>query len=138
MDCLKIKIEFTAYMKPVVQNSATDYKRKVLKRLEREVCVADFVTVSKEPASVDSGSFSLEKDITYLNIEDLFSNARYYSAMKGLSDKEKMVLLLTVVEEKDTVQVAEMMNVSNENVWQIKSRAVKNFLKRLKNEDLQV
>jgi DNA-directed RNA polymerase specialized sigma subunit len=53
--------------------------------------------------------------------------------MKNLSDKEKLVLYLTVVEEKKTEQVAEIMATTPNNVCQIKSRAVKKFLNKLSN-----
>jgi len=127
----KIKMEFTAYIKTVIQNASTDYKRKLLKMLEHEISVTDFTSLPKELLSYDDSSFLLNEDITYTNIENLFANEKYYRAMKRLSDKEKLVLYLTVVEEKSAEQVAETMNTTRENIRQIKSRAIKNFLNSL-------
>ena len=119
--------EFTAYVKTVIQNSSTDYKRKLLKSIEYEISVADFSCVPQGLLSYDDSSFLLEKDITYSNIEDLFTNEKYYTAMKKLSDKEKLILYLTVIEEKNAEQTAEIMNTTKENIWKIKSRAIKKF-----------
>ena len=132
---LETKIKFTAYIKVVIQNSSTDYKRKLLKSIEREISVADFTSLPKEPLSYDDSSFLLEKDIAYSNIENLFTNERYYRAMKKLSNKEKMVLYLTVIEEQKAEQVAETMNTTKDNIWKIKSRALKSFLHNLSNEN---
>jgi len=129
----KTKNEFTAYIKTVIQNSSTDYKRKVLKTIENEISVEDFTSLKKE-LSYDDSSFFMEEDIKYSNIETLFTNKKYYRAMQKLSDKEKLVLFLTVIEDKNAEQVAEIMNTTKDNVWKIKSRAIKNFLSNLSNE----
>jgi len=132
MNCFdKTRNEFTAYIKAVIQNAATDYKRKLLKSIEHEISVSDFSSLPKELLSYDDGSFLLEKDITYSNIEKLFANEKYYRAMKMLSDKEKLILYLCIIEEKKTDEVAEIMNITKNNVWKIKSRAIKNFLNNL-------
>ena len=132
---LEIKIEFTAYIKAVIQNSSIDYKRKLLKSIEHEISVTDFESLPKELLSYDDSSFLLEKDITYSNIESLFTNEKYYRAMKMLSDKEKLVLYLTIIEDKKAEEVAETMNTTKENIWKIKSRAIKNFLKAISNQN---
>jgi len=130
----KTKIEFIAYIKSVIENSSTDYKRKLLKSIEYEISVADFSYVPQGLLSYDDSSFLLEKDITYSNIEDLFTNEKYYKAMKKLSDKEKLILYLTVIEEKNAEQTAEIMNTTKENIWKIKSRAIKKFWYYLSNK----
>ena len=131
----KTRNEFTAYIKVVIQNAGAGYKRKLLKSLEHEISVADFSSLPKELLSYDNSSFLLETDIAYSNIEDLFTNEKYYRAMKKLSDREKLVLYLTVIEENRAEQVAKVMNTTKDNIWQIKSRAIKNFLQNLSNEN---
>jgi len=128
----KTRNEFTACMKAVVQNSSTDYKRKYLRTIEREVSTADFENLPKELLSCDDdSSFLLEKDVTYANLEMLFTNEKYYEAMKRLTDKEKLVLYMTVIEEKKVEEMAEIMNTTKDNVWKIKSRSIKKFLNNL-------
>lgn len=131
----KTKIEFTGFIKAVIQNSATDYKRKLLKSIEHEIFIEDFENLPKGLLSYDDSSFLLEKDISYSDIENLFTNEKYYRAMKRLSNKEKLVLYLTVIEENKAEQVAEIMNTTKENIWQIKSRAIKNFLHNLSDQN---
>ena len=131
----KTKIEFTAYIKAVIQNAGADYKRKLLKSIEREISVSDFSSLPQELLSYDDNSFFLEKDVSYSNIEDLFTSEKYYRAMKKLSDKEKLVLYLTVIEEKTADKIGEIMNTTKDNIWQIKSRAIKKFLNNLSNEN---
>ena len=127
--------EFTAYIKTVVKNSSTDYRRELLQSLRNEIFVSDFANLPKELLSYDDSSFSLERDITYSTIENFFANEKYYRAMKRLTDQEKLVLYLTVIEEKQAEQVAEIMNTTRANIWQIKSRAIKKFLHNLTNEN---
>ena len=129
---LKIKIEFTAFIKKVIQNSAKDYIR-ILKKTEKEISVADFASLPKELLSCDDNSFLLEKDVTYSNIENLFTSEKHYRAMKNLSGKEKQVLFLTIIEEKTAEEIAKILNTTKENIWKIKSRAIKNFLNNLSN-----
>ena len=131
----KTRHEFTAYIKAVIQNSSTDYKRKLLKSLKKEILVSDFSNLPKELLSYDDSSFLLEKDIRYSKIEELFTNEKYYRAMKRLSDKEKSVLYLTIIKDKKAEEVAEILNITKENVWKIKSRAIKNFLNYLSNKN---
>ena len=133
----KTKNEFTAYIKTVIQNSSTDYKRKFLKTVNNEISVAEFTSLKKELFTYDDSSFLFEKDITYANIENLFTNEKHYRAMKKLSDKEKLVLFLTIIEEKQAEQVADIMNTTKENIRKIKSRAIKNFLNNLSNRRIE-
>ena len=130
----KPKHEFTAYVKAVIQNSSAEYKRKILKQIENEITVADFESLPKELLSCDDSSFLLEDNIRHSNIEDFFTNKKHYEAMKTLTDREKLVLFLTVVEEMTGKQVAEIMNTTKDNVKMLKSRAIKNFLQNLENE----
>lgn len=62
MDFTTTKNKFTAYIKAVIQNSSIDYKRKLLRRLENEISVADYANLSKELLSDDNGSFLLENE----------------------------------------------------------------------------
>jgi len=131
----KTRYEFTAFIQKVIKNSATDYKRKLLKSLENEMSVADFASLPNELLSGDNGSFFMvENGDTCSNIENLLTDEKYYRAMKRLSDNEKMVLYLMFIEEKKPDEIAEIMNTTKANVWQIKSRAKRNFLNLLANE----
>ena len=130
----KTRNVFTAYVRTVIQNASIDYKRKVLKLIEKEIAVSDFTSLPKELLSHDDNSFLFEQDVTHSNIEKLFTDKKHYQAMKKLSDKEKLVLFLTVVEERPVKQVAEIIDITEENVRMIKSRAIKHFLKCLEDE----
>ena len=130
----KTQISFTAYIKAVIKNASTDYKRKLVKSIEREISVSDYSSIPQELLSYDDSSFLMEKDVTASNIENLFTDEKYYRAMKRLSDKEKLVLFLMVIEEQRAEQVAKMLNTTKENIWKIKSRAIKKFLNNLTDE----
>jgi len=131
----KTKNEFTAYVNTVVERSAINYREKV-RKFEAEIPVADITSLPsvEELLSFDDSLFFMEKDITYANIENLFTEERHYRAMKKLSDREKQILFLTVIEQKKGDEVAEIMKMTAENVWQIKTRAIKSFLKNLSSE----
>jgi len=130
----RIRNEFTAFIKTVIENTAINYKRKLLKTLEKEISIENFEILPIELLSCDDSSFLLEHGVKYTNIEDLFTDEKYYKAMKKLSDREKQVLFLSIVEEQRTEQIAKMLNTAKENIWNIKSRAIRNFLNNLENE----
>ena len=82
----RIRNEFTAFIKLAIQNKAINYKKKLLKTLEKEVSIESFEILPKE-LSCDDNSFLLEKGIKHSEIENLFTDEKYYKAMKKLSDR---------------------------------------------------
>ena len=61
-------------------------------------------------------------------MEEFFTNEKYYRAMKNLKDKEKLVLFLTIIEERTEKEASVIINTSRENISKIKLKAIKNFL----------
>jgi len=122
-------------MRTFTRISGIEYRRKTIKKLDREILMSDLAGLPGELLSYDDSSFllALEKGTKYSNTENLFENEKYYIAMKRLTDKEKYVLYQTIVEEKRAGQVAEMIRTTKENIWQIKARAIKHFLENITN-----
>ena len=127
----KTKIEFTAYANTVIKNFAINY-RKTLRSAEKEISVADYASLPVgELLSVDDSSFFMERDITYANIEMMFTDERHYRAMKKLSDNDKQILFMTIIEEMKAEQVSKILDITKDSVKTLKSRAIKRFLENL-------
>lgn len=129
MNYAKIRNEFTAYVQKVIRESSIDYVRKISRITKHEKVVADFIELPESLLSVDDSDFFVEKNISYANIETVFTSEKHYRAMKMLSDNEKLVIFLTVIEDKSAGQVADIMHTSKNTVWNLKSKAIKKFKK---------
>ena len=139
MEHEKTRAEFTAFAKTVITNARIDHKRKILKTIKHEISYSDFSAIPQELLSYDEqslcgdSSFLLGENSKHSNIERIFTNEKYYETAKAFTDREKLVLYLTVIEDKSAEEVSVIMNTTKENVWKIKSRAIKRFIQNLAN-----
>ncbi|MGN1299456.1 MAG: hypothetical protein ACI4UE_05715 [Candidatus Scatovivens sp.] len=72
-------------------------------------------------------SYSIDLD----HIEKVFTNEKYYKAMKRVPTLEKKVLYLIAVEEYKPSEVAYLLNKRTEQIRKLKKRAIKHFKKNL-------
>ena len=101
----------------------------MLKVIEHEISVAEFTSLPKELLSYEDSSFLLDESVTYANIEDFFTDVRHYKAVKRLTDTEKLILFLTVVEERTEREVSELLNAPKKKIRNIKNRAIRKVRK---------
>lgn len=79
---------------------------------------------------------TLEQDISYMCLENLFTDYMLYNATKSLSFREKLVIFLIVIEEKSGKEVAEKMNMNIDSVYRIKKRALTKIRKYIRKDDM--
>lgn len=118
---------FTNFMNKVIRNEAINYHRKK-QREEKEGSLDQYENVLESKASFYDG----EKSINIKNLQDIFTNREYFVAIGQLTEKQKEVLYLSFVENKTGEQIAKIMNIQRNNVYNIRKQAIERAKKNLK------
>lgn len=127
----KIKAKFTSFIVKVIENSAINYKKKLVYITKKEIY---FTKELERTGNINNNTLeALDEKINYINLENVFTNDKHFLAMKRLNNKEKLVLYLTVIEELSLRKVAQLLDTTEDNVGMIKYRA-KNKFKKYFNE----
>ncbi len=126
-----LKASFTKYINLVIRNTAINYFKKKRYRQSKETNLNEIINV---PLSEnDDGTIFLSKnEISYSDLEKIFSNHDYFNAMKSLTNKQKLVLYLTAVENYSSVEIAKILNISETTVRTTLYKAKEKFKKNLK------
>lgn len=78
----------------------------------------------------DSDTFSFcYENYEYDKLENLFKNPKYIKAMKPLTNRQKLILHLSIVEEWNQKEIAEFIGVTIDSVKNTKSQAIQKFLR---------
>lgn len=124
-----IKGKFTNFIVKLIKNSAINYyKQKEL--YQSRISDIDIENIEIMEGEIMSSSFFDPKT----KPEDVFSDLVFYNAMKKLSDKQKQVLWLLVVEDIKAEEVAKRFNTNVNNIYRIKNEAIKKFREYCKGE----
>lgn len=126
-----VKAKFSNYIEKVIKNTSINYFKKKKHILNTEL---DIIEIEDVPLSEnDNGAiFLLEKDVSHSNLEELFTNKEYYLAMKDLTDRQKLVLYLFIIQSLSVKEIAKIVNISENSVKVTKNQAIKKFLENLK------
>lgn len=66
----------------------------------------------------------IEKEISYLNIQDVFSEEKIIKSVKSLTSREKLVIFLYYFEDKTDEKVGNILNIKGDTVRKIRTRAL--------------
>lgn len=123
---------FITYMKKAISNTRINYlKHQIyLRNNEDNLNDEEWLLLSDKD---NHGHFSF----SYKNIFELFENEKVAIAFKNLTDLQKKVIYLNVVEKNTLSEIGKMLKVSEKSVEKTKSRALKNLKKYMeeKNND---
>lgn len=123
----KIRNSFTSFISKIIINTSINYKRKITYINKREEELKEnFTDINNDILD------TFVEEVNYLQLEKVFSNTKYTDAMSKLTDREKLILYLIVIDEKSVKDVAKILKLSENNVTIIKYRAKNKFLKNLK------
>lgn len=132
-----IRASFTNYISKVIKNTAVDYFQKEQKKQEKTISIYtidDSICMSQH--TDNTGVFfyteKLEKDCS--NLEVIFQEEKYYKAMKELKTIQKQILYYSILEKCPAEQISKMLNITTDNVYQIKKRAIDKFISNMKGE----
>lgn len=124
--------KFITYMKKAISNTRTNYLKhqKYISNNENGLNEEEWLLLS---AKDNYGHFLF----SYENIFELFENEKIAMAFKNLTDLQKKVMYLNVVEKNTLSEIGEMLKISKKSAEKVKSRALKNLKRYLeeKNND---
>ena len=72
----------------------------------------------------------MEKNIDYRHLENLMTKKKHQNAVSKLSEREKQIIHLLYIEEREVDEVANLLNISTKTVLNTKKKA----LNKLKND----
>lgn len=132
-----IRASFTNYINKVIKNTAIDYFRKEQKKEEKTISIYTIDESICMSQNTDStGAFfcteNLEND--YSNLEVIFQEEKYYKAMKPLKTIQKQVLFYSILEKYSAERISKMLNITIDNVYQTKKRAIEKFISNMEGE----
>lgn len=126
------RISFTAFIIKIIENTSNNYKKKLNYIWKSEIqftekLETEGIIKSEKSQIIDE----ISENINYLKLENVFTNKKYYNAMKKLESREKLVLYLIVIRKLPLKKVADILKTNENNISKIKYRAKNKFLKNL-------
>ena len=133
-----IRATFTNYIHKVIKNTAIDYFQKEQRKQEKTISIYtinESICMSQNTDTTGVLFFEekLEKDFS--NLEVIFQEEKYYKAMKQLKTIQKQVLYYSILGKYSAEQIGKVLNITPENVYQIKKRAIEKFISNMKGEE---
>lgn len=132
-----IRASFTNYISKVIKNTAIDYFQKEQKKQEKTISIYTIdESICMSQQTDNTGVFfcigKLEQDCS--NLEVIFQEEKHYKAMKQLKTIQKQVLYYSILEKYSAEQISKKLNITTDNVYQIKKRAIEKFISNMKGE----
>jgi RNA polymerase sigma factor (sigma-70 family) len=125
-----IKRAFTIFILKVIKHSAIDFVRKEKLYNSRIVSLNEYVNNEMSLSGFDDDIFYVEKNIDYRHLENLMTKKKHQNAVSKLSEREKQIIHLLYIEEREVDEVAKLLNISTKTVLNTKKKA----LNKLKND----
>lgn len=121
---------FITYMKKAISNTRINYLKhqRYLKNNENTLNDEEWQLLSDRDSNCHF-TFS------YKNIYEVFENEEVVIAFKKLTDLQKKVMYLNVVERNTLSEIGQMLKVSTKSVEKAKSRALKNLKRYLEDKN---
>ena len=121
---------FTNFIVKLIINASKDYKKSMFKKSISEIPMSSELETRVSLSINDKGIFCpFEDNIPYNKLENYLQNKNYYCAMKSLSDRQKHILYLSIVEQLSIKDISKLLKITENNVSKTKTLAIKTFLK---------
>lgn len=125
-----IKRAFTIFILKVIKHSAIDFVRKEKLYNSRIVSLNEYGNNEMSLSGFDDDIFYMEKNIDYRHLENFMTKKKHQNAVSKLSEREKQIIHLLYIEEREVDEVAKLLNISTKTVLNTKKKA----LNKLKND----
>ena len=124
---------FLAFVKQVIVQSRKKFDKSCRVRLQHEELtltgeIQDLITNCDN--EIENPTFIEEcNELNSNNIEFIFTDEKLYMSAKSLKAKQKKVLYLIFVKEKSELEIANILNLTRQDINYIKHTAIKEILK---------
>lgn len=124
-----IKRAFTIFITKVIKHSAIDFVRKEKLYNSRIMPLSEYVNNEMSLSFFDDDIFCMENNIDYKDLEKLMTKREHQSAISKLSEREKQIIYLLYIEEKEVEEVANLLNITTKTVLNTKQNALNKIKK---------
>lgn len=124
-----IKRAFTIFITKVIKHSAIDFVRKEKLYKSRIMPLSEYINNEMSLSFFDDDIFSMENNIDYKDLEKLMTKREHQSAISKLSEREKQIIHLLYIEEKEVEEVANLLNITTKTVLNTKKNALNKIKK---------
>lgn len=124
-----IKRAFTIFITKVIKHSAIDFVRKEKLYNSRIMPLSEYINNEMSLSFFDDDIFCMENNIDYKDLEKLMTKREHQSAISKLSEREKQIIHLLYIEEKEVEEVANLLNITTKTVLNTKKNALNKIKK---------
>ncbi len=115
--------QFDTYVKKTIKNTIINYKKYETRKMHREI---SFEALTQENDISVPFLFSLTN-----NLEDYFENEKLYSIVSKLTQEQKEILELKVLNKMNSKEIAKLMNKSDSRIRHIYNDTIKEINKKM-------
>ena len=119
-----IKRAFTIFMTKLVRYSRIDFIRKETLKNSRIVPLEEGVVKKVSLSNYDSGTFFIDNYVKGNKIDKLMSKEEHRKAISRLSKREKQIIKLLYIDEKDIEEIARELDITEKTVNKTKNSAL--------------
>lgn len=110
--------QIDSYIKRTIVNTVKDFKKYEVRKANKELLVDD---ISNKINNDKTALLSYMDDyaVFSLNLEDNFEDEQLYKIVKSLSEEQKEILTLSILEEWSSKEIARKLNKSDSRIRHI-------------------
>lgn len=110
--------QIDSYIKRTIVNTVKDFKKYEVRKANKELLVDD---ISNKINNDKTALLSYMDDyaVFSLNLEDNFEDEQLYKIVKSLSEEQKEILTLNILEEWSSKEIARKFNKSDSRIRHI-------------------
>lgn len=110
--------QIDSYIKRTIVNTVKDFKKYEVRKANKELLVED---ISNKINNDKTALLSYMDDyaVFSLNLEDNFEDEQLYKIVKSLSEEQKEILTLSILEEWSSKEIARKFNKSDSRIRHI-------------------
>lgn len=132
------KIYFISYIEKSIKLKSFEIKNKKKKRYERELYILNSIDEDFKEEKINTIA---DKPIDYIevifdqvDISNISTNKKLNQAIESITSKQKLILFMRYIQDKEEKQIAKELNISKQSVNKVKLAALKNIRKYIGGE----
>lgn len=127
-----IQADFISYVDKSIKYKALRYKQKAKRRNDREQLILNVVNSDFNEEKINTiadKEIDFEEEIIHRNkvvcFHSVLTERRILSALNKLTDKQKEILNMCTIQNRDEKEIAEILKISTQSVNKTKNRAIR-------------
>ena len=131
---LDIVKEIDSYIKRTIVNSVKDFKKYEIRKMQNEISLNE---ISDQLNNDETAVLSCEDNyaVFYLHLEDIVENEKLYNIIKNLTEQEKEILTLSILEEWTSKEIGNKFSKSDSRIRHIIKDTIDKIRKEYKDKE---